>query len=79
MSTKDFLGDNGDEASEDEEDFNPNGSPPASPEGEGDDLQDSSGAPPTWSAMFLRRKTRFFYFIVLEGVCRNIVVLQRER
>lgn len=47
MATKDLLGTGAEEASEDDAEFNGEGSPPASPEGEGDDLADSSGARPT--------------------------------
>ncbi len=43
MSTHDLLGDATAEASEEDEEFNGEGSPPASPEGDGEDLQDSSG------------------------------------
>ncbi len=39
----DMLNDAAEEESDDGEDFEPGGSPPASPEGEGDDLEDSSG------------------------------------
>lgn len=46
MSTRELLGDVAEEGSDEDEEFNGEGSPPASPEGEGDDLADSSGACP---------------------------------